>query len=172
MIGGRAGGGSMQRVPVFIRVLLAALGLGFFAGAAKADCVSACQASTYCDSEMNASGECGRRLNECYIDACNRKRYGALAYDAESGAVGWSYDFDDAAGAERKALSGCREQGGNCKIVYDFWNSCAALAAGNDGHYGIGRADAQEQAEADAIADCGQSGGTSCEVQAWSCNSQ
>lgn len=162
----------MPRIPVSFPVLSALFGLSLFAGTAQADCVSACQASTYCDSEMNASGECGRRLNDCYIDKCNRKRYGALAYDAESGAVGWSYDFDDATGAERKALVGCNEQGGDCKIVYDFWNSCAALAAGNDGRYGVGRADTQQQAEADAIAACGQNGGKGCEVQAWGCNSR
>ena len=78
----------MRRGTLSVRVLFALFGLGFCAAAAKADCVSACQAATYCDSEMNASGECGRRLNDCYINECNKKTYGAIAYGRESGAYG------------------------------------------------------------------------------------
>jgi hypothetical protein len=155
---------------VSIRVILASLGLLAVAGTAKADCVSACQASTYCDSEMNASGECGRRLNDCYLNECNKTLYGALAYDPESRAIGWSYDFENAADAERKAMSGCSEKGSNCKIVYDFWNSCAALAAAADGGYSIDHANSREDAESRALTSCTQDGGKSCEIQAWSCS--
>jgi len=162
----------MLRVPVSIRVFFALIGLGLFAGAAKADCVSACQASTYCDSEMNASGECGRRLNDCYINECNKRHYGALAYDAESGAAGWSYDFDDADGAEQKALSGCHEHGDKCKVVYDFWNSCAALAAAGDGSYAVEHSETQTGAEGKALAACEQNGATNCTIQAWACTGQ
>jgi hypothetical protein len=152
-----------------IRIMAMFAGLLIATETAQADCVSACQASTYCDSEMNASGECGRRLNDCYLNECNRKTYGAIAYDAESGAVGWSYDFEAASDAEQKALAGCGEQGGNCKVVYDFWNACAALAAAEDGSYAVDHGDSQEDAEGKALAGCAQNGGHGCEIKAWSC---
>lgn len=151
--------------------LLALVGLAAGVGPARADCVSECEAATYCDSEMHSSGECARKLNDCYITSCSKPRvsYGAIAYDAETGAVGWSYDFDDAPAAERKALAGCGEHGGNCKVVYDFWNSCAALAATDDGRYSVGRADTQDDAKVDAMAACEQNGSGTCAIQAWSC---
>ena len=159
---------SMQGVTHSIRVLFAGLGLVLAGAAAKADCVSACQASTYCDSEMNASGECGRRLNDCYINECNKTLYGALAYDAENGDYGWSADFDNQAAAEQKALSGCNASS-NCKIVYDFWNSCAALAAGSDGRYSIEGGDKQDIAQRSALATCEKDGGQDCKIQVWGC---
>jgi hypothetical protein len=147
-------------------------GLLWFAAAwpAAADCVSDCQAATYCDSEMDASGECSEKLNACYQAECSRPRYGALAYDDESGAYGWSNEFQDGAGAERKAMAGCQENGSACKIVYDFWNSCAALAADRKHRYSIGRADTREAAQDQAIATCQQSTGATCDIEVWACS--
>jgi len=148
---------------VFLALTLAGL------APAGADCVSECQASTYCDSGMNASGECGRLLNDCYANQCNQTVYGALAYDAGTGAVGWSYDFTDQAGAEKQALSGCSEHGTACKIVYDFWNSCASLAVADDGSYAVGSGDTEDQANNEALIACGKDG-QNCSIQAWSCS--
>ena len=135
---------------------------------AAADCVSACQASTYCDSEMNASGECSRRLNDCYINECNKRTYGSIAYGTQSGAVGWAYDFDDAPSAENEALNNCRANGDDCQVVVDFWNTCAAVAADrNTVAYGLG--DTQGQAEGEALAACEKDGGLNCTIQGWSC---
>ena len=138
---------------------------------ARADCVSDCQAATYCDSEMHASGECADKLNACYLSACSRPKtlYGAIAYDAKSGAFGYSYDFRDGPGAEEKALAGCRAKGSSgCVVVVDFWNTCAAVAAaGTTVDYGLGKS--QQIAESEAIAACTKDGGSGCEVQAWSC---
>ncbi|MDQ7246833.1 DUF4189 domain-containing protein [Dongia sedimenti] len=158
----------MPHVPVSLAVLFALFGMGLFASAAQADCVSACQASTYCDSEMNASGECGRRLNDCYISECNKKTYGSIAYGRKSGAFGWSHGFDDAPSAENEALKNCRASGDDCQVVVDFWNTCAAVAAdGATVAYGLG--DNRSQAEDGAIAECAKDGGAQCEVQAWAC---
>jgi len=158
----------MRRVTLFLRVLFAVAALGLFAGAAKADCVSACQASTYCDSEMSASGECGRLLNDCYIDQCNRKTFGSIAYGTQSGAVGWAYDFDDAPAAETEALKNCHANGDDCQVVVDFWNSCAAVAA-DRGTVAYGLGDNRGEAEGEAIAACEKDGGAQCKVQGWSC---
>jgi hypothetical protein len=157
--GGRRGAG--------LRRLLVAAAICFSAEA-QADCVVACHASTYCDSEMNASGECSRRLNDCYINECNRKTFGAIAYGRQSGAVGWSYDFEDAPSAENEALKNCRAHGEDCEVVVDFWNTCAAVAA-DAGTVGYGLGDTQSQAESEAIAACEKDGGPDCAIQAWSC---
>jgi hypothetical protein len=153
---------------LFLRVLVVNLALLAVAETAKADCVSACQASTYCDSEMNASGECGRLLNECYINACNRKIYGAIAYGASSGAFGWSNDLDDPKSAENQALNNCKAHGDDCQVVVDFWNSCAAVAA-DQGTVAYGLGDTESKAEEEAVAACEKDGGDSCDIQAWAC---
>ena len=138
------------------------------AGTAHADCVSECDAATACDSEMHASGECARRLNDCYINECNRTTYGAIAYGTKSGAYGWSNDFNDAPAAEKEALHNCSANGDDCQVVVDFWNSCAAVAADQDVvAYGLG--DTQAKAEDQAMAACTKDGGKQCAVQAWSC---
>src|SRR5690348_15127457 len=119
---------------------------------------------------MTASGECSDRLNACYQSECSRPRYGALAYDAESGAYGWSNEFGDGESAERKALASCQENGTACKIVYNFWNSCAALAADASHRYSVGRADTQQEAEDQAVATCQQETGAACDVTVWACS--
>jgi hypothetical protein len=156
----------MHRIILIIAGSLA--GFCATAGLAQADCVSECDAATYCDSEMHASGECARLLNDCYINECNRTTYGAIAYGSKSGASGWAYDFDDAPSAEKEAMRNCRANGDDCQVVVDFWNSCAAVAADGDTvSYGLG--DTEQEAEDHAIAACSQSGGQSCNIQAWSC---
>jgi len=168
MIGGTLMGVSMLGVTVSIPVLLTGLCLVAGTATVKADCVSACQASTYCDSEMNASGECGRRLNDCYINECSKTLYGALAYDAETGDYGWSADYENQADAEQKALAGC-DSSSDCKIVYDFWNSCAALAASSEGRYAIEGGDNEDRAQRGALAACEADGGQGCEIRVWGC---
>ena len=151
----------MRRVAASL-VLVA--GLVTAAAAAHADCVSACQAATYCDSEMHASGECGRLLNECYINQCNKKTYGSIAYGANSGAYGWSNDFDDATSPESEALNKCGAAGDDCQVVVDFWNSCAAVASDDD-HVEYGLGENRSLAENAALSACG----SQCSVQAWAC---
>lgn len=146
-------------------------GLAAQAAPARADCVADCQSATYCDSQMNASGECSRRLNDCYLSECKRpsRSYGAIAYGAQSTAAGWAFDFGTAADAHRRALSNCTRHGDDCKVVVSFSNSCAAVAAGTNKRFATGQASNREEAQAKAVAACGRQGGTQCELQAWSC---
>jgi hypothetical protein len=163
-----AGGASMTAIRLGVVIAVALSTWSASPLPARADCVSECQASTYCDYEMEASGECARRLNDCYLDQCNRTRYGALAYDAESGAYGWSNDLDDTAAAEAQALANCREHGDNCAVVVDFWNSCAAVAA-SDAIVAYGLGDTRAAAEHQALGSCADDGGKDCAIQVWSC---
>jgi hypothetical protein len=158
-------------IRIGLSMTIAAFGIATlmpFAGA-RADCVDDCQAATYCDSEMHASGECADKLNACYQRECNRTRYGSIAYDAESRAYGWSNELYDGPAAEAKALSNCKAHGSGCKVMIDFWNSCGAVAADQAGYVGSAYADTKDAAESQAIQACQSSGGTSCEVQVWSC---
>ena len=160
--------------------LAAMLGLATPLPPARADCVSDCQASTYCDSDMNASGECGRRLNDCYLSQCNNgngssrpsRAFGAIAYGAESTAYGFSYDQPNEAAADRRALSECGKHGDDCKIVIGFLSGCAAVAAGTNGRFATGQATTRQPAQATALDDCGRKGGDNCEIKAWTCGSR
>ena len=109
-------------------------------------------------------------LRDLCVKRCGEhaNSYGAIAYDSESGAVGWSYDFDDTAAAEQSALKNCAEHGDGCKVVVHFWNSCGAVAADDD-HFTTGLGRNRADAEAKALTACGGAGGGKCEIQAWSC---
>lgn len=150
--------------------LLAAAGAFAPSAPALADCVSDCQASTYCDSAMNASGECGRALNQCYLRECKRptRLFGAIAYGAESEAYGFAYDLPDANAANKRALVNCAKNGKDCKIVSTFSNGCAAVAAAGK-RFSVVTASTGAKARADAMAACGKGGAGACEVKVWSC---
>ena len=161
----------MKRERLLLPALGIIIGVALPTAPAGADCVSDCQASTYCDSDMNASGECGRRLNDCYLSQCNRPRvsYGAIVYGARSQAFGFSFGLANAGAAERRALSNCKKHGDDCEIVASFENTCAAVAGGNNARYATGEADTRQQAERAAMAGCSRAGGDDCEAQVWTC---
>lgn len=110
-------------------------------------------------------------LRDMCVQQCgkNATPYGAIAYGAESQAVGWSYDYRTKGDAERRALTDCAQNGDDCKVVVSLFNSCGAVAAGDNKHFAVVQASKGEQAQANAIAACTKQGGTNCEVQAWSC---
>jgi len=150
------------------------LGLAVSMAPALADCGSAWQASTYCDQEMNASGECGRRLNDCYQSQRRRgngasRFYGAIAYGMRSTAYGFAYDIPSADAAERRALGHCWKNGDDCRIVARFSNSFAALAAGDGERFAVAKAGTRRQAEAAALTGCTRSGSAGCEIKTWTC---
>jgi Domain of unknown function (DUF4189) len=94
--------------------------------------------------------------------------YGAIAFNQESGAVGYSYDFQTQAGAERRALSEC---GDDCEVVVWFMNACGALATGDDNGYGTGWAGTRRQAESTALSNCNENS-ENCSVIQWVCTSR
>ena len=154
----------------FHAVICLIVGLSAWSVPARADCVSECQASVYCDSTEGES-ECARKQNDCYLSQCNRptNRFGAIAYGAGTQAVGWAYDKQDANSAEQTALSFCKKHGDDCELVASFSNSCAALAAGENGKFATGSGDTRGEAEAAARSRCADSAGGDCDIQAWSC---
>jgi hypothetical protein len=148
-------------------VLIVSLALAVLMAPAQAKDVNRCIDSCF-GGVGDAPGHTALRdmcLKKCSEHA---NSYGAIAYDTESGAVGWSYDFDSSAAADQSALKNCAEHGEGCKVVVNFLNSCGAVAADDD-HFATGQARTEKAAEAAALAACEAKGGTACEIQAWSC---
>jgi hypothetical protein len=107
----------------------------FLAGSARADCVSDCQAATYCGE---GSYECAQLLNTCYLRECGHDNgaaaqrvsgaYGAIAYGRNSAAYGMADSSQDKKTAEKSALRYCGKHGDDCEIVESFSNTCGAVA--------------------------------------------
>ncbi|MCE9596885.1 MAG: DUF4189 domain-containing protein [Spirochaetia bacterium] len=97
-------------------------------------------------------------------------KYGALAYSSGDGAWGWWADANDQASASQNALSKCQEHGSGCKVVLEFWNTCAAFAVGQGG-YGWAHNPDENAAQSSAVQYCSQHG-TDCEVKVWACTSR
>jgi hypothetical protein len=62
-------------------------------------------------------------------------RWGAVATDAEKGALGSASSMSSQASAERTALNECRSKGGaRCKLDISYVNTCAAMVVGDRGY--------------------------------------
>ena len=119
-----------------IATLIFLAGFGF---SAHADCVSDCQASTYCDPSSEY-WSCSSRLNSCYSGCRNGNSerrasgiYGAIAYDKESWAYGMADASEDKDSARKSAMRYCSKYGKNCRVVESFSKTCAAIAEGAKG---------------------------------------
>ena len=75
----------------------------------------------------NSGGDCARGGASGAQDA-----YGALAYNADTGRTGWSWNFESKDSAQKAALQTC---GTGCKVVFWFQNGCGALAFARNGNY-------------------------------------
>lgn len=129
--------------------------------AAQADCVSDCQASTYCGG---SSWDCAQAQNTCYRSCNNggggsgdKYAFGAIAYDEDSGAYGLSDGSPSEARAEKSALKFCRQNGSGCKVVETFSDTCAAIAQDKGGTVaGWGVDEDRKRAGKDALKTCGK----------------
>jgi hypothetical protein len=99
------------------------------------------------------------------------ERYGAIAYSPQSGAYGYSYDYNSRADAENVAINNCRQHGTGCEIAIWFRNACGAVATGRNGGWGSAWANSRAAAENMAINYCSNYT-TNCSVLVWSCTSR
>jgi hypothetical protein len=100
-------------------------------------------------------------------------RHGAIAYDRDSGRVGYAYDHRSTREARAQALMQCGEQ---CEVVIDLRNNCGALAAKAPKKsastqeppmapvtaHGATREEAQTKVK--------RLCGSDCQIQAWACS--
>jgi hypothetical protein len=95
-------------------------------------------------------------------------RYGALAYDMNTGRYGYSYNYDADWKARNRALTECGWNG--CKAYISFRNGCGALATDDQQRiYGWGTSSDRATAIQRAIYECKIRGGN-CSLRVWSCN--
>ena len=93
---------------------------------------------------------------------------GAIAFSQTTGASGWSKNFDSKNAASNAALGYCNAD--DCKVVYNFTNSCAALAAGTDGGYGVDWDVKLKRAERKALKACQNYSGGGCQIVVSACS--
>jgi hypothetical protein len=82
---------------------------------------------------------------------------------------GWAVNHATQAEADRAALDACT---GECEVVYQFENTCAAFARedGKDnGATGWAHADSEDAAQARALAECNKRG-SDCVIKVWGCD--
>lgn len=80
--------------------------------------------------------------------------YGSIAIGAH-GFEGISWNKGTAAAADQSAIATCNRYGSNCKVVYRYQNTCAALAFSKGAqHYESATGNSEKQAEANATALC------------------
>lgn len=93
---------------------------------------------------------------------------GAIAFSQTTGASGWSKNYDSKNAASNAALSYCNAD--DCKVVYNFTNSCAALAAGTDGGYGVDWDVKINRAERKALKACANYSSGGCQIVLSACS--
>jgi hypothetical protein len=96
-------------------------------------------------------------------------RFGAVAYDPDTGAVGLSADQTSKKKALATALAHCQSKGGRaCTRNIEYFNQCVASVAGRapDGSYTFTSASAATEAKAEAFAteDCEKAGSSGCKT--------
>lgn len=92
-----------------------------------------------------------------------KSSYGAIAYEPNRRATGYSYDFPSAREAKIEALKQCRDPA--CEVVISFHNACGAIARGTGKPYSSTGA-TRDEARAKALRLCGNN---ACEIVAWAC---
>lgn len=142
--------------------ILCGLQFGLQPSPARADCISDCQASTYCDSSSEY-WSCSSRLNDCYAGCRNNNSsasrrasgaYGAIAYDEDSAAYGLADSSPDKGSAHKSALHYCSKHGKNCHVVETFSETCAAIAQNVSGTVAWATHDNKKQVAEGALKRC------------------
>lgn len=90
--------------------------------------------------------------------------HGALAYEATSGAFGYSFDFPTSRQAKQAALAQCANS--KCLVMVNIKNSCAAIVQGPKRPFSAQGA-TREEAETRAMAKCADE--AKCKPVGWVC---
>lgn len=95
-------------------------------------------------------------------------RYGAIAYDPDTGKVGVANDMTSKRKAASTAIGQCRSKGGQaCKVNIDYFNQCAAFVYGGLGEvvdYASSTGGSQGEAENRALTRCKTAAGVECKI--------
>lgn len=91
-----------------------------------------------------------------------KARYGAIAADRDTKAVGYSYDLLSSREAKLEALKQCGSA--DCEVMVTFRSACGVIANGKTKLWTATGATRQE-AQTKALRQCGKD----CPVLAWAC---
>lgn len=141
-------------------------------------------AMSYCKRENTSGGRCRKVAVSCgelgATEAADAprddgRRYGAFAIDVSAWAFAFAGGETSQAAADREALAGCAQEGGeSCEIKYQFTNRCAAVAVAEEQGlraWGFGNAEVMANAFDIAMNYCKSenTGGGTCHIEAASC---
>jgi serine/threonine-protein kinase len=96
------------------------------------------------------------------------RSYGAIAYSPSSHNVGYSQEYGNQTQAETRAKKECGQS--DCETTVWYYNSCGALATGDDGAWGADHGDDEARAGKAALAQCTSVNGQNCKVIASYCS--
>jgi hypothetical protein len=105
---------------------------------------------------------------DCVLAADKEKRasrnqyFGAIAYHAASGSIGWATDRRTSREARIEALKQCGRE--ECVVVATVSRACAALAK-DAKKFVVQKGATRQEAETKALGKCG----AQCELAAWTC---
>jgi Domain of unknown function (DUF4189) len=88
----------------------------------------------------------------CFATSVFADQHAAIAYSASTGQYGYSYGFSDLGDAETDAINRC----GATDAVVVTWsrNEWCSLALSDDGSYGWGSGETQDESDANAMSAC------------------
>ena len=123
------------------------------------DCAS--KYENYGASANQAQGSAG---------SSSKKTFGAIAFSRDTGANGYSFQYDSRSGAEARALKECGAYASDCTVASSFSDACGALAVGDGNGWGASRAESIIKAERNALATCRSYDNTNCEIEVSVCS--
>ncbi len=159
------------------RRLIFLLSLGALAGATPfahaQSCYEKCQSTC---TTMNGL------VNQGCVDNCNRaycsnnnnssqpRPFGAVAF-GDRGMEGISWNKGTQAEADMAAIASCAEHGTNCKVVFRYRDTCAALSVAKGAvHFEAATGSTAKDAEAQANALCQKNWGVMCASNMSACS--
>lgn len=120
-------------------------------------CFEKCQSSCR-DISGHVNDGCVTNCNNAYCRAqpSQPHPYGSIAISPVRGYEGISWGKSTQSEADRAAMASCLKAGGqNCKVVFQYHNTCAALAFAKGAlHYTTAIESTEEKAKSAATAQC------------------
>ncbi len=91
--------------------------------------------------------------------------WGAVGF-GPGGAWGYSHSYRYESEAKRVVQNKCK---GDCTVIKSFYNTCGAIAAGQDNGWGWSWSSSKKRAQRGAMKYCRQNS-YNCTVRAWACS--
>ena len=105
--------------------------------------------------------------NPAMAQCANGKCWGAVGI-GPGGAWGNAYDYPSERAAARAVQNSCQ---GGCTTIKTFFNTCGAIAQGDNGGWGWAWAGTPDDAQSSAIAYCVPND-RNCRIRTWACTTR